>query len=94
MTEDGLAVVERAFGQHVLIAAVSANLPQIVAAISIAEKYDGLAVRRPLRLARIVEDVGDALGRATRDRQDPYVPCRSIASILPSGETETCMEVP
>lgn len=69
MAENRLAVVEGAFGQLMLVRTVSPNFPKVVTAGAIAEKYDVLAVRRPLRLARVIEDIRDPPGFATAHRQ-------------------------
>ena len=68
---DRLAIVERAPRQLALVRAVGIDGPEVVAAVAIREEDDGAAVRRPHRLARIVEDVGDALHRAAGGRHRP-----------------------
>ena len=49
--------------------AADTGLEQVIAAVTIGEEGDPLAVRRPGRLTRVVEDVRDACGRPPRGRQ-------------------------
>jgi stage III sporulation protein SpoIIIAA len=71
MAEDRFAVVEGAARQFALSRAIRRHRPEVITAIAIAEEDDALAVRRPGRLAGIIEEVGDAPGRTTRGRQHP-----------------------
>ena len=48
--------------------AVGRDRPEVVAAVAVGEEGDRLAVGRPRRLARVVEDVGDARRRAAGGR--------------------------
>ncbi len=66
-----VAVVEGAGGQLLLVRAVRLDRPQVVAAVAVGEIGQGLAVRGPHRLARVVEQVGDAMHRPAAGRHDP-----------------------
>src|SRR5439155_8010495 len=66
-----LAIVERAPSQLVLIGSIRRDGPDVIAALAIPEKRDPFAVRRPGRLSRVVEQVGDARCRASRSGKRP-----------------------
>ncbi len=66
-----LTVVEGALGELALVRSVGSDRPQVVAAVAIGEKGDGAPIGRPGRLARVVEHVGDARGRAAGGRERP-----------------------
>ena len=66
-----LAIVEGAPRQLVLVRSVRRDRPQVVAAVTVGEEGNPFAVGRERRLARVVEDVGDAGGGAAGGRQRP-----------------------
>ncbi len=69
--EGGFAVVVRADGEFVLIAAVGCDGPEVVVAVAVGEEDDPLAIGREDGLAGVIEDVGDAFGGAAGGREGP-----------------------